>query len=104
LIVRSAMAGERYNQMAVAVGETTLRIWSVADSGTWSSPTMTYNLDDYATYRQLMNAFNEDQEVHGAVLVLAEGVSEDDEVKLATRVKTNLAGGDDELDLPLGSY
>ena len=103
LIVRSAMAGDRYNQMAVAVVGTTLQIWSVADSGN-SQPTMAYNLDDYATYRQLMNAFNEDQEVHGAVLVLAENIREDDAVKLAAIMKTNLAGGDDELDLPLGSY
>lgn len=99
LTVQGRYPGEKYNGIAVEVTSTHLKIYAPGTSG----PLAEYRLSDFPTYAHLMDAVNADQELHGVTVVL-NGTTEGDPVDLAVTPKTNLAGGDDELNLPLGSY
>lgn len=99
LLVRGRYPGAKYNGIAVEVTSTHLNIYAPGAT----APTATYRLSDYPSYAHLLDAVNADQGTHGVVLSL-DGASEFDAVDLATLPKTNLSGGDDELNLPLGSY
>src|SRR5690606_12392661 len=99
LLVRGRYPGAEYNGIAVVVTSTHMNIYAPGPT----APTATYRLSDYPSYAHLLDAVNADQGTHGVVLSL-DGAGEFDAVDLDTLPKTNLSGGDDELNLPLGSY
>jgi hypothetical protein len=100
--------GAKYNNVAYEVTDSQFKVWSVADSlANATNPTKTYSIADgqLDTLDKLALAINKDTTTTDLRMVVAKDRgTQDPKDAFGVIAKTNLTGGDDELNPSLGTY